>query len=196
AWDGDAIVGGTGAFPLELSVPGGSVACAGTTVVAVTPTHRRRGILRAMMRAHLDDAHERGDPLAAPWASEETIYRRFGYGRAAFAAEGSIPRAHPAFAAPLERRGTVRLVEADEALELAPPIWESLARERAGVFSRSREWWELRPLADPPERRQGAGPKRFAVLEHDGTTAGYAIYRHRPEWTSGLPSGHLVVVEA
>jgi predicted acetyltransferase len=196
AWDGGTIVGGTGAFALELSVPGGSVACAGTTVVAVSPTHRRRGILRAMMRAHLDDAHERGDPLAALWASEETIYGRFGYGRAAFAGEVTIPRAHADFAAQLERAGALRLVEAKEALELAPPIWEALARDRPGVFARTREWWELRPLADPPERRHGAGPKRFVVLELDGAAAGYAIYRHRPEWTSGLPTGNLVVVEA
>jgi predicted acetyltransferase len=65
AFDGDRIVGGTGAFGFDMSVPGGSLACAGTTVVAVDPTHRRRGVLSAMMRAHLDDAHERGDPIAA-----------------------------------------------------------------------------------------------------------------------------------
>ena len=55
----------------RLSVPGGSVACCGTTVVGVTPTHRRRGVLSALMRGHLDDAHERGEPIAALWASEE-----------------------------------------------------------------------------------------------------------------------------
>src|SRR5216117_2886443 len=53
-------------------VVGGAVPCAGTTVVGVAPTHRRRGILRAMMRDHLDDVRARGEPLAALWASEET----------------------------------------------------------------------------------------------------------------------------
>jgi predicted acetyltransferase len=148
------------------------------------------------MRRHLDDAHERGDPVAALWASEETIYGRFGYGRAAFAGSVSIPRTHAAFAEPLEREGTMRLVEADEALELAPPLWEGLARERPGVFSRSRDWWEHRALADPPDRRHGAGPKRYAVLEFDGVPAGYAVYRHRMEWGEGLPAGQIVVVEA
>jgi predicted acetyltransferase len=92
AWDGGEIVGGAGAFPFQLSVPGGSVRCGGTTVVGVAPTHRRRGVLRAMMRAHLDDIHERGEPIAALWASEETIYGRFGYGPAAFAGEVAIPK--------------------------------------------------------------------------------------------------------
>ena len=78
------IVGGAGAFPFELSVPGGTLPCGGVTVVGVSPTHRRRGVLRTMMDAQLRDIHERGEPIAALWASEETIYGRFGYGIAAW----------------------------------------------------------------------------------------------------------------
>jgi Acetyltransferase (GNAT) domain len=131
AWEGDAVVGGAGSFPFPMSVPGGgTLRCAGTTVVGVAPTHRRRGMLKTMMRAHLDDAHARGEPLAALWASEETIYGRFGYGRAAFAGEVAIPKEYIDFAAPRERAGTLRIVEADEALETFPPLWEALARER------------------------------------------------------------------
>ena len=60
AWEDGVVVGGAGAFPFKLSVPGGAVQCAGTTAVGVAPTNRRRGVLRSMMRAQLDDAHERG----------------------------------------------------------------------------------------------------------------------------------------
>jgi len=91
AFDGDRIVGGAGAFPFELTVPGGPVACAGVTVVGVLPTHRRRGVLSAMMRAQLEDVRRRGEPIAALWASEEVIYRRFGYGLASLAGEIGIP---------------------------------------------------------------------------------------------------------
>ena len=112
AWDGDKIVGGAGSFPFPLSVPGGTLPCAGTTVVGVAPTHRRRGVLTSMMRAHLDDVHERGEPIAALWASEETIYGRFGYGRAAFAGEVAIPREYVQFVAPREPTGTMRIVDA------------------------------------------------------------------------------------
>ena len=196
AWDGGEIVGGAGAFPFQLSVPGGSVPCGGTTVVGVAPTHRRRGVLRVMMRAHLDDIHERGEPIAALWASEETIYGRFGYGTAAFAGEVSIPKEYVQFVAPRERRGTMRLVEKGEALEAFPPLWEALARERPGVFTRSREWWELRTLNDPLDRRDGAGPKRYALLELDGAPAAYAIYRHQMDWEAGVSKGKVVVVEA
>ena len=68
ARDDGAIVGGAGAFSLELTVPGGRLPCAGITIVGVLPTHRRRGILRAMMREQLYDVRARGEPLAALWA--------------------------------------------------------------------------------------------------------------------------------
>jgi len=196
AWDDGVVVGGAGAFPFPLSVPGGMLACAGTTVVGVAPTHRRRGVLRALMRAHIDDAHERGEPLAALWASEETIYGRFGYGPAAFAGEVTIPKEHVAFAVPHERTGTMRIIEREEALDAFPPVWEALARERPGVFGRSPDWWSGRALDDPPDRRGGAGPKRFALLELDGAPAAYAIYRHQMSWEAGSSTGKVVVVEA
>ena len=195
-FDDGQIVGGAGAFPFELSVPGGSVRCCGTTVVGVAPTHRRRGALRAMMRAHLDQAHELGEPIAALWASEETIYGRFGYGRAAFAGEVEVPRERVAFATPLERRGRIRLLEADEAAEKFPPLYDGFRGERTGAFSRTPEWWELRVLRDPPDRRHGGGPKRFALLELDGEAAAYAIYRHHMAFTEGLASGKVQVIEA
>ncbi len=196
AWEGETMVGGAGALPFRLSVPGGSLACAGTTVVGVAPTHRRRGVLRAMMRALLDGAHERGEPLSALWASDEGIYGRFGYGRAGFAGEIAVPREHAAFAAPLEPRGQVRLVEPAEALEAFPPLWDELARLRPGMVLRSREWWEDRTIADPTDYRDGAGPKRFALLEEDGVPAGYAIYRHKAGFADGSTTTMLIVLEA
>jgi len=74
AFEQEQIVGGAGAFPFELSVPGGSLPCAGVTAVGVHPTHRRRGVLRSMMDTQLRDVHERGEPIAALWASEETSH--------------------------------------------------------------------------------------------------------------------------
>src|SRR4029078_8522579 len=100
-----------GGFPSPCCWPRGALPCAATTVVGVAPTHRRRGVLRSMMRAHLDDAHERGEPLAALWASEETIYGRFGYGVGGFAGEVEIPKEYVDFVAPRDPTGRLRIVE-------------------------------------------------------------------------------------
>jgi predicted acetyltransferase len=194
AFDGAEVVGGAGAFTFDFSVPGSSLPCAGVTVVGVYPTHRRRGALRGMMDAQLVDVHERGEPLAALWASEETIYGRFGYGLAAWAGEVKIPRPWAAFAQPLEPRGRVRFVEPDEAKSLFPPIYEELRRARPGFFARTDAWWELRTLRLPPE--QASNPKRFAVVEIDGKPEAYAVFRIHFEIAEGVFSGHTEVIEA
>ena len=159
ASENGTIIGGAGAFPFELTVPGGVVPTAGVTVVGTFPTHRRRGVLRAMMRAQLDDVHARGEPLALLWASEDTIYGRFGYGMASQCAEVTIPKEHSAFARPLEREGTLRIVDAAEALKLFPRVWERVRRRTPGMLARTRNWWELRILFEPPGRRRGGRPE-------------------------------------
>jgi predicted acetyltransferase len=197
ALDDGRIVGGSGSFPFEMTVPGATVSTAGVTAVGVLPTHRRRGVLTAMTRAQLDDVHRRGEPLAALFASNERIYGRFGYGLAHLMGEIQLPRERSGFARPLELLGRVRIVDPAEALELLPPIWEQLRPETPGMLSRSREWWEVRVIQDRAERRSpGTGPKRFSVLEIDGQVAGYAIYRHAPKWEQGTETGSLNVIEA
>src|SRR5207247_8268164 len=105
AFDDGAIVGGAGAFTFDMSVPGGRVPAAGVTVVGVLPTHRRRGVLRAMMREQLDDVHRRGEPVAILWASEEPIYTRFGYGLASLSGAIELPRLRTDFRSDFEGRG-------------------------------------------------------------------------------------------
>jgi predicted acetyltransferase len=193
AFDGE-IVGGAGAFPFDLSVPGGSLACAGVTVVGVRPTHRRRGVLRAMVDAQLRDVHERGEPLAALWASEETIYGRFGYGIASWAGDVRIPRARNAFVQPLERHGAVRFVTPEEAAALFPPVHEALRRQRPGVFARSEDWWTLRQLREPED--ESSSPRQFVALELDEEVQAYAIYRTFFSFDEGSSTSRLVVREA
>ena len=190
------IVGGAGAFTFELTVPGATVPTAGVTIVGVYPTHRRRGALRAMMQVQLEDVRERGEPLAALWASEETIYGRFGYGMASAAGETSIARPYGAFGRPLERRGELRFVEEDDGLDVVAGIYERVRLETPGMISRTRNWWQLRHFLDPEDRREGGGPKRWVVLSLDGEDQAYAQYRHHPGWEDGSSSARLVVNEA
>ena len=166
AFEDGTIVGGAGAFTFDFSVPGGSLPCAGVTVVGVFPTHRRRGVLRAMMDAQLLDVHERGEPIAALWASEEGIYGRFGYGLASWCGEISVPKEWNAFARPLERRGSTRLVTSEEARELFPPVHDAMRRERRWgaaepIRPRTVTWGRLRVGAPKSvQRRQDRTPRR------------------------------------
>ena len=95
-------------FSLRMSVPGGQLLpTAGVTWVGVLATHRRRGVLTAMMRKLLDDAREHGDPVAALWATDPAIYGRFGYGIATRALSATIPTARGSLGwAPPDRRAS------------------------------------------------------------------------------------------
>ncbi len=196
ALDGDRIVGGAGAFPFELTVPGGTVGCPGVTVVGVLPTHRRRGVLTAMMRAQLEDVRDRGEPLAALWASEEVIYRRFGYGLASLSCEIAIPSGYASLRDPRDEGATPRLVPLEGAKDVIAPIYDRVRARTPGMFARTDTWWETRNLPDPPDRRQGGGEKNALVLELDGEPSGYALYRVHSKFEGGAAAGHVDVIEA
>jgi predicted acetyltransferase len=198
AFDDGALVAGAGAFPFHLTVPGGEVACAGVTVVGVLPTHRRRGLLTRMMRAQLADARERAEPIAALWASEETIYGRYGYGMASLRFSARIPRIWASVRADLpDTEGSLRLVDHDEARRLFPRAYDPVRRATVGFLSRSRDWWEIRQLDDRPERRAATGgPLNRVLLERDGRPVGYALYRIAQERAAGEWKRNIRVLEA
>ena len=196
AWEGSRAVGGLGAFSFRLTIPGGSVPAAGVTIAAVLPTHRRRGVLRAMMRALLDACHERGEPVAYLWATEDTIYGRFGFGLASFTAEIDLPRERSAFHASFASWGHVQLVPPATAEQLVAPIYERVAVNTPGMFARSSAWWQVRTLDDPEWRRGPNGDLLCAVLEDGGRPTAYALYRMNSAFERGLQSGSVAVVEA
>ena len=183
-------------FPFQLTVPGGPVPCAGVTVVGVLPTHRRRGVLSAMMRAQLEDIRERGEPIAALWASEEAIYRRYGYGMAALGTELKLGRGYHELRTPPDPAAGLRLVGLDEAKEVLPPIYDRVRLRTPGMFERSADWWESRNLHDPAERREEGADLNVAVVELDGVPAAYALYRVISKWEGAANAGWVRVVEA
>jgi len=196
AFDDGAVVGSASVFPLETSVPGGFVRAAGVTLVGVLPTHRRRGILRSLMREQLDDIHERGEPMAYLWASEDALYGRYGYGVASFSGSVEVLRDRAAFYRDFEPAGTIRVVGTDEAIEPFSEIQRRVAANHPGMFVRTPEWWRSRRLADPEWRREGGGEMVRVLYELDGRPDGYALYRLHFNMERGVPSGYTSVIEA
>src|SRR5436305_358811 len=147
-----------------------------------------------MMDAQLRDMHERAEPIAALWASEETIYGRYGYGIASWAGDIVLPREWAAFAEPFERRGRTRFVEPEEAATLFPRVWEELMRQRPGAFRRTEPWWRLRSTRIPDEEKNN--PSRFVVLEEDGVVQAYAIFKSEMKFGRSVPDSTLNVREA
>ncbi|MGX5696618.1 GNAT family N-acetyltransferase [Agromyces soli] len=81
-------------WPTGLSVPGGrSVDGWAIGSVTVAPTHRRRGVARAIMQGELANARTAGAAVAMLTATEATLYGRYGFAPAARTTTLEIDRA-------------------------------------------------------------------------------------------------------
>jgi predicted acetyltransferase len=191
--DGDTIVGTAGSYAFELTVPGGArLPMAGVCMVTVHPTHRRRGLLRRVMGAQLDDVERRGEPLAGLTASEASIYERFGYGTATFTTRWELASEYAHLAHSPTREGRVRLVTDGAACSRAAhAVYSRLAATRVGELGRPEAWW---PTLFRPGRR-GA---RFFTAVHDGpegTPDAFARYVVDGHWPDGVAGSTLRVLE-
>ncbi|WP_327591900.1 GNAT family N-acetyltransferase [Streptomyces chartreusis] len=178
-------VGTAAAHSFELTLPGGRlVPAAGVTAVGVLPSHRRQGVLSAMMRHQLAELRARGEILSVLLASEAPIYGRFGYGPATYTARLTVPRRQAALAVPRARQapdaavsgsddGSVEVLRRAECGELLEAVYDRYRRAQPGALSRPHRWWALRagqpPISPAP---------RYVAVHRDahGVPDGYASY--------------------
>ncbi len=180
AFEGPTAVGLASTYSLTMTVPGGSLPVAGVTWVGVLPTHRRRGILTALMTHQLTSYHDEGrEAVAALWASEPAIYPRFGYGCGTQRIELVIPRAGNAFGRPsagtAEAGLWLQVIKPHEAMEHLRAAYDASAGARPGWVARTEAGWAA-ALFDP-EHRRGGGTALLGVLARDADgVRGYALY--------------------
>jgi predicted acetyltransferase len=185
-FDRGRVVATAAAHTLPLSLPGnGWVSGCGVTAVTVQPTHRRRGLLTALMRHQLDDVRARGEALAFLWAAEAPIYGRFGYGLASYSCSLEVGRPWSGFREKVDLGG-LRYVDRTDALEAFPTIAAAAARGRPGFVQRSPGLWQ-QDLADHPSRRAGLSHQYLVLHEGAAGPDGYAIYRKRMPPDEGDP---------
>lgn len=188
--------GSGGAFDFAMRLPGGTdMAVSGITGVGVLPVHRRRGVLTALMARLLDDAAARGQAAAVLYASEGTIYPRFGFGPVSPRAFGRIVSGRSAFRSDTSvSPGRVRTVDVDDARQWQSAwagVYERARERRPGELSRSDAAWGAL-LA----RREGKDDRLFLSREDAaGTVDGYAVYRISEQWRGTGPEHELHVHE-
>ncbi|MFD9501119.1 GNAT family N-acetyltransferase [Streptomyces sp. NPDC060035] len=176
-------------FAQELSVVGGATVRADAiSAVTVTPTHRRRGLLRRMMTADLAAAKERGDVVASLIAAEYPIYGRYGFGPASWTTEWEIdvPRAglDPRRPVPFEGdAGRIDLVDGAEVRRIGPALHDRLAVRQPGVISRDERWWRLNTGIDVPPKDEWKEPFYAVHRSADGEVDGLIVYRADDNWS-------------
>ncbi|GAA3599593.1 GNAT family N-acetyltransferase [Kineosporia mesophila] len=170
-------VGTAAAYSFELTLPGQNVVpVSGVSAVSVVPTHRRQGVLTALMRHQLTQLRARGDFLAVLLASEAPIYGRFGYGPATYTTELSITHQHSPLAPPrasTPEPGSIQVLRRDAAQDLIEDLYDRYRRTQPGALSRPHSWW-TRQSGQPPI---SPAPRYIALHRNrDGEPTGYASY--------------------
>ena len=192
-------VGTAGAYSFELTLPGEVVVpVTGVTGVGVMPSHRRQGVLSALMRHQLTEFRARGESVSVLLASEATIYGRFGYGPATYTRQLTVPRHRTAFATPRAAAaaavgavadspatgsdsgwdsgwdsGSVELLRRPECGEILEEVYDRYRRALPGALSRPHRWW-----ASGAGRPPVSFERRFVAVHRDadGVPDGYASY--------------------
>lgn len=204
--DGRA-VGTARVYDMDLSTPGGmALGVSGIGDLGVLPGSRGSGVLRALVTRMLDDARAREHAGAVLYASEATIYSRFGFGPATRARRVSIPVARAAMRADVSiAAGHTEVLDAPEWFEVLPDLYERCATRRAGEVSRGPELWP--DVLCGTGRTPGAGPGewettpgadgRFCMLHRnpEGVAVAYGLYSIRESWEPVGPAHAMTVHE-
>lgn len=198
--DGPDVVGMAHYLDFSMTVPGGvQLPCAGITWVGVAPTHRRRGLLRAMYTELHQRISDGGYPIAALTATEGGIYGRFGYGVATLETGLTLDRRFARFHGDVPDPGGVRIVRPREHRDALVEIYDRFRRVTPGAQVRPAALWDDL-LADWEDSR-GGGTPWFCLLHADG----YALYRmHRgsvrsvrvEEFTAATSDAHIAMWRA
>lgn len=199
----DALGGIYVVFSFGIGVPARApdrasvIPAAGLSWVAVHPDHRRQGLLTAMMRHHLRDVHDggRGEAVSCLFASEASIYGRFGYGLATQSQRLTLSTG-AALRQPRDLgRVTTRFeaARADVHDAIVKQVYDGECLLRPGHTARPAAHWR-RHLEDPVSRRPGgAEALKVLIAERDGLPTGYAVVRRVASWGEHSPEGKLQV---
>ncbi len=174
-------------WPTGLSVPGGrSVDGWAVSSVTVSPTHRRRGIARALMEGELANARNAGAAIAMLTVTEATIYGRYGYAPAASSATVEVDRGRSHWIGP-EAPGRVHFVEPAGLREVAAAISRRAVARTPGEIDRwSGVLDRMLGLADP-ESDAARALRAVRYDDEHGQPQGFAVYRitrepNHPGW--------------
>jgi len=179
----------------ELSVPSDrAVPAFAISSVSVSPTHRRRGIARALMEGELRAARDVGAPVVVLTATEATLYGRYGFAAAAVGADWTIDTRRAGWlAAPTA--GRVDYVSREQFRQLAPEVHERVRRSEPGEVIVPDAHWDLfagtRPDAETP-----SSIRAIRFTDADGVVQGVATYtieKHRSDFAQATADVGLLL---
>ena len=171
-----------GAWPFSMRLNGERAHVAGVTAVGTDPTKRRRGYLRFAMEHSLDQQYERGQSLAALYASQAGIYQRFGYAICSRRHRYEIDPLDLNFVHAPTPTGQLSIANAKDLPEdavVVRDLYRKFMQPRNGLLHRGLNLWSAEVLSEPDDIQEG--PIRVLLYEEDGEALGYMVYTSRED---------------
>lgn len=170
------------------------------TGVTVTPSFRRRGILKHMMTDSLHRAVADGLAVTVLTATEGSIYGRFGFGVATRDAKVQVDL-RQSFADRLQLRagaeGQVLMVDPTKLESTVKEVFADYHAATRGSLGRHAWYWKSRSARWDPVGRGGWNRSLRAAVHvlEDGTIGGYVTYSRqgRDNEPSTIGVGDLIV---
>ena len=191
AFDGPTLAASYGAIPFTMRANGSAMAMAGVTIVGTLPEYRRRGLLRRITEQSFADMRERGQTVAALWASQAAIYQRYGYSLCSVQRRYEIDTvdvrllAEPAPGYEVQRQPTA------DAFPVLKSLYRDFVADRSLYLHRSTPLWQANALAD----READGPVQVALCNDPaGTATGYVIFTLREGKVDHPARGQEIII--
>lgn len=175
-------VGTVNSWVTDLTLPGGhGIPMWAISGVTVSPTHRRKGIARAMLEGELRTAADAGLAIAGLTVSEATIYARFGFSPATFATDWSIETKRAVWVGP-RPDGRVDFIDRARLRDQLAELHGRVRSSRPGEIEAWPGLW--RRMSGLAPGQEGGGKLRAVrYADAGGTTRGIAVYRLSDEGT-------------
>ncbi len=178
AFDGARMAASYSCVPYTMRANGRAVAMGGVTAVGTLPEYRRQGIVRAITTRSFADMRERGQAVAALWASQAAIYQRYGYALSSSMVTYRIDTVDVAFANGDGGSARVERVGVEDGFEVLKKLYIDFVAQRTCYLHRAKPMWMNSVLSSTPL----TGPTHVAVAyAADGAATGYVVYHVRNE---------------
>lgn len=175
AFDGPKLVASYGAIPFTMRANGRAMAMAGVTIVGTLPEYRRQGLLRRIVEQSFQDMRDKGQTVAALWASQAAIYQRYGYSLCSVQRRYEVDTVDLNLMVEASPGYEVRRAPAVEALPILKDLYRTFIADRSLYLHRSGPLWQGNVLGD----REGEGPAHIAICTSNGEPVGYVVYTLR-----------------
>ncbi|HIC33357.1 MAG TPA: GNAT family N-acetyltransferase [Gammaproteobacteria bacterium] len=179
------------AIPFTMRANGNAVALAGVSTVGTQPEYRRQGLLRQIQTQAFADMRDRGQSVAALWASQAAIYQRYGYAMTTVLRSYHVDTTDIGFHDGVWGSGCVERLSVNDAFDVIKSIYIRFVENRTCYLHRSKALW----LQNAMEEIEGQGPIHAGVhYDEEGKADGYIIYTLRANKVDHATRGQEIII--